>query len=1055
MNESDQCAGGNCGCGGQGVSRRDLLILAAAGALVPNWPLMAGPFVDADFARLVPADKKLQPAWVAALSARGEPRVYRGSDLRFIGMPVGGLFCGTVYLSGDGRLWLWDVFNRNQVGVSTREVKYRGAGLGPMQGSSYVEPLVGAQHGEVEQGFSIRVKTEQATLVRSLDADGFAEVSFRGAYPIGTIRYADPAMPVVVTLEAFSPFIPLNVDESSLPATIFAFRIENRSSDPVEVELTGSLENAACRGAQYWTGKRVNRVEVGERETLVRGFVEPASELPVQRPDVVFEDWSKPGYAGWQVQGEAFGGGPIARGKIPAYQGDVGGDTPNVVNSHAGAGHGDVSGNDAAVGKLTSSGFVIARRFINFWIGGGAHEGRTCVNLLVGGQVVRSQTGRNENRMTACWFDVRTFEGKEAKLEIVDDERGPWGNVGVGRITFSDRPAGAVEAVEQSDFGTVCLAVLGRPAEIHSGNADVLLDQKLTGALGRRMTIAAGKTGEATFVVAWHFPNVGIVGQAKRHYAKVAAGKPQSGLKFADAAAVARYVSEHFERLAAQTRLWRDTWYDSTLPYWFLDRTFANASTLATTTCHRFSDGRFWAWEGIGCCAGTCTHVWHYAQALARLFPEVERDQRERVDFGLAWQEDGVIRFRAEHGATFAADGQAGRILGAYREHQMSSDDAFLQRVWPRVRKSIERLMHADPEKNGLLRGPLHNTLDADWFGYVPWLCGLYAAALRAGEAMAGEVSDAAFAARCRAILDVAAGNLDRTCWSEDYRYYVHRGDDAHASEVGAYDGCHIDQVFGQGWARQVGLGEVMTPGKVKAALQSIWTYNFTPDVGPFRAVKKEGRWYALAGDGGTIMVAYPFKSTRTFAGGGAWSAMYFNECMSGFEHQVASHMMWEGMVTEALAATRVIHDRYDGRLRNPYNEVECSDHYARAMASYGTYLAACGFECHGPRGHIGFAPRVGAPNFKAAFTAAEGWGTYTQMRTDATLQAGIELKQGRLRVRTIALCAEGNPPTQVKVTVGDEAVPATMALQGTRVVITLETPTTIDARKALHVVLT
>src|SRR5690606_32143318 len=108
-----------------------------------------------------------------------------------------------------------------------------------------------------------------------------------------------------------------------------------------------------------------------------------------------------------------------------------------------------------------------------------------------------------------------------------------------------------------------------------------------------------------------------------------------------------------------------------------------------------------WAWEGVGCCPGTCTHVWHYAQALARLFPEIERDQRERVDFGLALQPDGTIRFRAEHGDLFAADGQAGRILGAYREHLMSADDTFLRRIWPKVKLATQRLMQADPKRDG------------------------------------------------------------------------------------------------------------------------------------------------------------------------------------------------------------------------------------------------------------------------------------------------------------------------------------------------------------------
>ena len=78
---------------------------------------------------------------------------------------------------------------------------------------------------------------------------------------------------------------------------------------------------------------------------------------------------------------------------------------------------------------------------------------------------------------------------------------------------------------------------------------------------------------------------------------------------------------------------------------------------------------------------------------------------------------------------------------------------------------------------------------------------------------------------------------------------------------------------------------------------------------------------------------------------------------MNGFEYQAAGHMIWEGMVQEGLAVTRAIHDRYHPSRRNPWNEVECGDHYARSMASYGVFLAACGYEYHGPKRSSGLCP--------------------------------------------------------------------------------------------------
>jgi hypothetical protein len=460
----------------------------------------------------------------------------------------------------------------------------------------------------------------------------------------------------------------------------------------------------------------------------------------------------------------------------------------------------------------------------------------------------------------------------------------------------------------------------------------------------------------------------------------------------------------------------------------------------------------------VGCCAGTCTHVWQYAQAVGRLFPELERITREHVDYadGIAFDpKTGAMSHRAEEPVGPAVDGQAGTILRVYREHQMSPDDGFLRRLWPRVKKSLEYLIHHDANSDGLLDGAQHNTLDAAWYGEVPWLSSLYIAALHAGEAMAHELGDESFARQCRTLAERGAGNLVRQLWNESYQYFIQRPDPAHARAVGSYDGCEIDQVFGQHWAFQVGLGRILSEPHVKAALRSLWTYNFTPDVGPFRSVNKPGRWYAMPGEGGLIMVTFPkTKPPGIDDPTGGWSAMYFNECMNGFEYQAAGHMIWEGMVQEGLAITRAIHDRYHASRRNPWNEVECGDHYARSMASYGVYLAACGYEYHGPKGHIGFAPRLTPDNFRAAFTTAEGWGTFSQRREPKAQRATIAIRWGRLKLKTLHLAvAEDFQPAQVKVLLAGQPLRDFEAkLGGPRVEISFGQYLSIEAGQELVV---
>jgi non-lysosomal glucosylceramidase len=858
MSVRTSCSG-NCPCNA-GLDRRQFLRVAGAGATaILGGPLsvMAGPFDQREFESLVPADKKLAPEWVASLVARGEPTVYRGRDLDSIGMPIGGICAGQLYIGGDGRLWHWDIFNQH---VSTNA-------------SHYAKPM--AVSSPVEQGFTLRVGDR--TL--ALDRTGFADVAFRGQYPIATVNYRDGRVPLAVTLEAFSPFVPLETTDSSLPATVMQFTLRNTSTAPIEATLTGRLENAVCLHHRDAPGLRRNRVVAGEGFTFLE-----------------------------------------------------------------------------------------------------------C-----------SAHGADLDALPGC--------------------------------------------------GTMGLALLGdaEASPPHpSQQRESPLAESLVGELGRTVRLEAGASAALTFLVAWHFPNLEIKGLEER-------GREYAS-RFDSALAVAAYVARHIDRLASGTRLWRDTWYDSTLPHWFLDRTHLNTSILATSTCYRLKSGRFWAWEGVGCCEGTCGHVWHYAHAMARLFPDLERATRERVDFGLALQPDGAIRFRAEHNDIPAVDAQAGAILRALREHQVSADTAFLARTWPAVKRATEWLIRKDADGDGIIEGNQHNTLDTDWFGPVAWLSGLYLAALHAAAAMADEMHDAAFAAACRGI--TARGRVNLVSRLFDGEYFVNRPDPAHRDAINSGSGCEIDQVMGQGWAWQVGLPRVVPAKEAVSALRSLWRYNFTPDVGPYRERYKPGRWYAMAGEAGLLMCTFPREGwdyEQASGKGPDWAAGYFNECMNGFEYQAAGHMIWEGLVQEGLAVTRAVHDRYHASRRNPWNEIECGDHYARSMASYGVYLAACGFEYHGPRGHIGFAPRLSPSNFKAAFTAAEGWGTFSQRRDGTGLTASVAVKRGTLRVKTLALAVD-KAPAGIRVRVAGTRVAASHTYREGRLELTLPADARLAAGQRLEV---
>ncbi len=1023
---------------------------------------------------VIPADKNLSPEWEKSLFERGSPRCYTGDALMNIGMPIGGITAGLVYLGGDGKLWNWDIFNRQLTGVQPRQIQYKDRswhglpkGLGAWQGGNYAEP-VRNQPSPFEQGFALKLSVGGKEQTRTLDRKGWRNVVFTGAYPFGTVTYSDPDCPVNVTLEAYSPFCPLNYDDSSYPATIMRYRVENSGTQQVEVEIGGWLENPVLiDNAQFFPGiLRANAVRAEEGMTMVFSSAK-CPPLPEKSDllDIIFEDFEKDTYEGWDIEGTAFGKGPVSKQEMPTYVAETGMQGIRTVNSHASAPidaartpdlSSKSSVRDSASGKLTSRPFKIERNSVTFLIGGGAHA-QTAVRLVVEGKVVHSASGHNSSAMREVSFDVTALAGKTAQIEVIDQATGSWGHISVDHIVFTDNLP-RILPEKQSDWGSMALAVIGSDyargnarlavppsnavfATDHVDTATSTPNQPLLGGVVQSLPLAPGASDTATFLVAWHFVNVSetVNGAETGLY---------YGKRFKNAAEVVTHIAANFDRLDAVTRLWNTVWHDSTLPYWFLERTFIPLNCLAATTCFRFADGRFYTYEGIRSCPGHPNHVWHYAQAHARMFPELEQDVIERVWYGFGFQADGSMAYRGEVAGGTAIDGHCGVILSVLRAHQTNTDDRMLIRLWPRVKQSIEYANTRDRDGDGLLDTPMLTTLDEPWHGEIPWISSLYIAALKAGEQMALEMGDTAFAEDCRRRAEKGRAAMDAKLFNGEW--FVQIPDPENPKKLGSYETVHIDQVMGQSWAWQVGLGRVLNEETTRSALRSIWKYNFTRNLDAYdQKADPKGRPYYTDGEGGLVMTANALGRELPF---GIYSgfACYLNETMNGFEYQAASHMIAEGMVKEGMAVVKTLDERYDGNKRNPFNEVECGDHYARSMASYGAMIAICGFEYHGPKGHIGFAPKLSPEHFKAPFTAAEGWGTFSQQIEKGKLNARLDIRYGRLNVTTIALEQDGGNEARVKR--GNTTLPATFQRDGSRLVIALETPVEIAAGETLEI---
>ncbi|HEX2973071.1 MAG TPA: GH116 family glycosyl hydrolase [Tepidisphaeraceae bacterium] len=968
-----------------------------------------------------PPGPKPADSWYKSLLEPGQRKVYRGQELTTIGMPCGGIAAGQLYVRGDGTLAQWWVFNN-----------------APNTGYGDKCYLTYRPNAPYAQGFTLRVKPHNADpIVRSLSQDDFDAIEFIGEYPIAEIHYKtrDKApLPVEVSSEVFSPFIPLNSRDSAMPVTVIRFTVKNTSPVPADVSIAGHLQNSICidrAGNSKYLSR--NTVVRDAKSTSVRmKLIEAPPTQPAEaRRVIVFEDFESGTYSNWTATGDAFGATP-ATGKSPSQNPVAGWQGKYFINTFR--------PDDRPQGTLTSKPFKITEPYLCFLIGGGRHASRTCMNLLVDGKIVRTALGQDNEQLAPDFWDISEFVGREAKIEIVDKESGGWGHINVDYIHFSNLPPEKFTAILPNDphRGDLSLTALDPVATATAAwtsqdafLADLTRQGKLTGpdavsfpigakrcgAVASSLTLAPGQSQSFTFLLSWFIPHRPNVGQMYANW-------------FDDSLDVAHYVAQNFQRLDRDTHLFRDTYFDTTLPYWLAARLAMPVSILATETCQWWKNGRFYAWEGVGCCHGTCTHVWNYEHACARLFPDLSRSTRLMQDLGEGFDNNtGLVGFRGDR--NYAADGQCGSILKLYREHLMSPDRSFLNTIWPKTKKAFEFLQKHDANDDGIIEDTQHNTFDINFEGPNTFVGSLYLAALRAGEEMARLQGETELASRFHAMVEKGCAFTMQKLWNGEYFTQIVPPGKSQQFQYGT--GCLSDQAFGQGWAHQLNLGYIYPEKDVKTALASVFKYNWTSDVGPYNAAFPPERWFARPGDAGLFICTWP-KGQRF-----SEPVRYRDEVWTGIEYQVASHMLYEGMITEGLAIIRGIHDRYDGTHHNPWNEVECGDHYARAMASWGCLLGIEGFIYDGPANKIGFAPRLTPDDFKAFFSSAQAWGHLIQKRSPNQQINRFEVQWGTLRAQTLVFqLPQDVKPRSAQLTLAGRVLPAQLTQTGPTVTLTL-----------------
>lgn len=1004
------------------------------------------------------------------LSAPGTPYVYSGSELATIAMPVGGLFAGQLYFKGDGSLAHWDIMNGRCFGTS-----------------ALVRPSPSLQ-----QGFAVRVRDSGGELTSfPLNLKTFPATTFTADYPAGVVGYAGAQdQPLRITLEGIAPFVPLAAAASGIPATFLRLTLENTRGQAIEGDVLGWLQNGASglSGMLADEGSRIATVRQIPGALAVEFAAQPsasaAANLEKSRPPILLADFETTDYMGWNATGGAFGVSPTQyeTQSNGAIQGSAGDGCASSLPQRT-----------AAIGNLESPAFLINRNTLRFLVAGVRDQQNLRIELRSGEQLLHTAYPRNNQKafIPVTW-DLRAHAGKMARVVVIDDSISAGMMVDQFELLDENLPP----LKDRPDFGTMALVLLDPAAaaqalpsvqgNLAAGAAPVTaeairpFDQIQVGALTAPFRLQAGETTRFTFAIAWHFPNLELT-----EWGKLQGKGRWYGNHHASASAVVDKLASSGLGLVSEIDLWRETYYDSTLPRWLLDRSIANLSALATGTCFRFADGRFYGFEGVYSFPGTCNHVWHYEEGAGRLFPELEMSLRTQADFvpAVGFKSDGSIAMRIDgqpgspdplpstpilfgqgyqHWASI--DGQCGILLRTYRTHLLGNDDSFVKNYWPKIRLATEWLLAQDSDGDGLPDLLTHHTLDEDISGPSPWISSLNLAALTAAAKMAAIAGDDAFAALCQQRIASGQKNFIAKLWKGDR--FAHLSPESEKWRPGSYDGSHIDQVLGQQWAWRNGLGRILPEKETRAALASIFRNNFMPDVGSYyeQPENKPSRVFAKAGTGGTLIATWPAGSYRPDGKlpDHPWNSEnhfhqgFYNETMSGFEHAFASHLIYEGMVAEGLTVTRAIHDRHQPSSPmkgNPFNEPEAGNHYARAMASYATSLACGGFEYDGPAGRIGFAPRLQADNFKAAFTAAEGWGSFSQKTESGNLKAELALRWGKLRLRSVSL-ATVFEPAAATVTVNGKSISAKVSHADGTSMLTFPEDLTLTAGQTVSLLL-
>ncbi|MCF8226094.1 MAG: hypothetical protein K9J30_09455 [Bacteroidales bacterium] len=795
---------------------------------------------------------------------------YTGKNLNRIAFPIGGMGAGMLCIEGNGSFshlslrHTPDIFNTPfMFGAVSVEGHENGAKMleGPVQDwKIFGNP--GTGNGS-----------------RLFGVPRFAQAEFISRFPFCDIRLKENGYPLEVKIQAWSPFIPADPDNSSLPVGGLEYTFENKTGEVQDALFSFNAENfMRVELPSEWGGRYVGKDSIH-----------------------AFED-------GFILEQQCHDEHPEYKGEFAVFS-----DDENVIVDHC-------------------------------WFRGGWFDAKTMLwknmqNLSPASNPVR------QGAEGASIYVPFKLDPKESKtIKVYFSWHVPHSDLRTGWLN-SEEEQKKIEAYTQAscETGSSCCV-----------------------------------TGDSPYYEPWYYS------------------------RFYNVAEVADYWIRNYSKLKSGSALFSSTFFESDLPPVVLEAIAANLTILKSPTVLRQKDGTLWAWEGChdlgGCCAGTCTHVWNYAQAIPNLFPMLERSIRE-TEYNIDQNKEGHQNFRSylpirepDHNFHAASDGQLGGIMKMAREWKISGDTEWLRRHWTRIRSSLDYCISQwDPRHTGTLEEPHHNTYDIEFWGPDGMCTSFYLGALAAAIEMAGALGEEA--PLYTELLEKGIATIESDLYNGEYfiqkvqweglsapnpveaskismgGHYSEEAISVLEKEGPKYqygNGCISDGVLGFWLAEMCGVEVGIDPAKVKSHLKAVHKYNLKTDLTDHVNPQRAG--YAYGDEGGLLLCSWPNDDEPTFP------FVYSNEVWTGIEYQVASHLMMVGETEKGLDIVREVRKRYDGRIRNPFNEYECGHWYARAMASYGLIQGMTGIRYNAVKKAMFIDTRLG-DDFSSFFSCETGFG--------------------------------------------------------------------------------